>query len=135
MLATLIFVAGLGQLSVPIASAQVPVQLQWRTSLQVLPRLHRQMYWVYGGYTVLAIIAFAILSLLNAQEMADGSTLARCLCGYMAIFWCLRLCLQPFLAVKPHLRTWWLTLGYHALTIPFAFFTFVYGYAALQPLR
>jgi hypothetical protein len=49
-LADLIRVAGAGQLGVLVASALVPVRLNWKRDLAGLPRLHRQMYWTYGGY-------------------------------------------------------------------------------------
>ena len=51
-LSRLIFLAGLGQVGVLIASALVPFRLNWRDELRGLSRLHRQMYWVYGGYVV-----------------------------------------------------------------------------------
>jgi len=66
--ASLIFTAGVGQLAVLIASALVPFRLNWRAELQCLSRLHRQMYWVYGGYIVLSIVAFAALSILNPRD-------------------------------------------------------------------
>ena len=44
LLATLIFAAGAGQLCVLIASALVPLRLNWRETFQSLPRLHRQMW-------------------------------------------------------------------------------------------
>jgi hypothetical protein len=118
-LALAIFVAGCAQLCVLIASSLVPLRLQWRTSLGGLPRLHRQLYWIYGGYVVLAIIANGVVCILNADELAAGSTLARCLCAYIAIFWGVRLSLQAVLDVKEHLTAWWLHLGYHALTLMF----------------
>src|SRR5579863_5070244 len=62
----LIFLAGLGQATILFASALVPFQLNWRDELRGLPRLHRQMHCVYGGYVVLSIIAFASLSIFNA---------------------------------------------------------------------
>jgi hypothetical protein len=37
--------------------------------------------------------------------------------------------------VKDFLYAWWLKLGYLALTILFAGFTFVYGYAVLWPAK
>ena len=55
MLTRLIFAAGVGQLGVLIASALVPVRLNWRDELRGLSRLNRQMHWVYGGYVVLSI--------------------------------------------------------------------------------
>ncbi|HEV3331472.1 MAG TPA: hypothetical protein VG096_10850, partial [Bryobacteraceae bacterium] len=72
-----IFFAGVGQLGVLVASALVPFRLNWREELRCLSRLHRQMYWVYGGYVVLSIIAFAAISILNASELASGTGLAR----------------------------------------------------------
>jgi hypothetical protein len=132
-LTNLITLAGVCQLGVLIASALVPIRLRWRTELSVLSRLHRQMYWVYGGYVVLAIVAFGLISLFNAEEMASGSGLARSFCGYIAVFWTIRLTLQAVLDVKAHLTAWWLKVGYHTLTILFLCFALTYGYAALRP--
>jgi hypothetical protein len=129
----LIFLAGLGQLSVLTASALVPLRLNWRREFEVLSRLHRQMYWVYGGYVVLSIIAFGVISLVNAHELASGTRLARSVCAYIAIFWAIRLSLQPVLDVKEHLKTWWLAAGYRLLTVLFAFFVTVYALAATLP--
>jgi hypothetical protein len=134
LLARLIVLAGVGQLGVLVASALVPVQLHWRQQLEVLPRLHRQMYWVYGGYVVLSIVAFAALSLVDAQELASGSGLARGVSAYVAVFWGVRLLLQGVFDVRGHLTTWWLKAGYAALTVMFALFTGVYAWAAL-PIR
>jgi hypothetical protein len=133
MLKTLIIVAGAGQLSVLVASALVPIRLQWRTELSSLPRLHRQMYWVYGGYTVMGIIALGLISLFNAEALASGSRLSRSVCAYGAVFWGVRLSLQTVLEVEEHLTLWWLKAGYHTLTALFSFFTLVYGYAAFWP--
>ena len=65
----LIFAAGLGQASILIASAQVPFRMNWKKDLASLSRLHRQMYWVYGGYVVLSIIAFSIISLMHSPRV------------------------------------------------------------------
>jgi hypothetical protein len=129
----LIFFAGIGQLGILIASALVPFRLRWREELRCLSRLHRQMYWVYGGYVVLAISAFGLISLFNARELANGGGLARGVCGYICVFWGVRLALQWVFDVKAHLSTWWLRLGYYTLTILFACFTLLYGLAALRP--
>ena len=131
-LAQLILLAGIGQLGVLIASALVPIRLNWRHEFQSLSELHRQMYWVYGGYVVMSIVAFALISIFNAHELAEGSCLARAFCLYVAIFWGVRLVLQGVLAVKPHLVTWWLKVGYHSLTVLFLFFTLLYGWAAVH---
>lgn len=130
-LPALILAAGIGQLAVLIASALVPIRLSWRTELQSLPKLYRQMYWVYGGYVVLSIIAFGLISMLHGAELSSGSGLTRSFCLYVAVFWGIRIGLQAMFDVKEHLNTWWLKLGYHTLTVLFITFTIIYGCAAL----
>ena len=132
MLGSLIFMAGIGQLAILIASALVPFRLNWRAELQCLSRLHRQMYWVYGGYIVLSTVAFAALSILNSRELASGSALARGFCAYVAVFWGIRVGLQAVFDVRDHLTTWWLKAGYFMLTLMFAALTVVYAWAALS---
>lgn len=132
-LTTLIFFGGLGQLSILTAAAIVPFQLNWKEVLAPLPRLHQQMYLVYGGYIVLAIIALGLLSVIYCQELAAGSPLARGVCCYVGVFWGFRLTLQPVFDVKDYLTTWWLTAGYHALTVLFLCLTILFLYAAFRP--
>lgn len=133
VLMSLIMLAGFGQLGVLIASALVPFQLDWKHSLASLPRLHRQMYWVYGGYVALGIVACGLICLFSARELASGSGLARGMCLYIALFWGLRLALQGVFDAKPYLTTWWLRLGYHTLTCLFIGFTLIFSFAALRP--
>ncbi len=130
---TLVFLAGAAHLGILIASALVPFQLSWEKELAVLSKLHRQMYWVYGGYVVLAIVSFALISMLNAEEIASGSGLARGFSLYVAVFWGVRVCLQLVFDVKEHLTAWWLKAGYHLLTVLFLCFTALYGWLALRP--
>jgi len=129
---TLIVLAGIGQLTLLIAAAQVPARLHWRTELQPLPRVHRQMHWVYGGYVTLSIAAFAALSILNARELASGSGLARGVCAYVALFWGVRLAFQGVFDMKPYLTRPWMKAGYAALTVLFASLTVIYGWVAIR---
>ena len=133
-LPNLIFLAGVLQLLVPIASAIVPLRLKWRSELNSIPKLHRQLYWTYGGYVVLAIVSFALICLFNARELASGSGLARGVCSYMAAFWGIRLCLQAVFDVKPFLTEWWLVVGYRTLTAVFVTLTAIFCAAALLPV-
>ena len=133
-LTDLIFVAGLGQLGILTASAMVPWGLQWKTELAPLPRLHRQMHWVYGGYVMLSIVAFASLSLFNARELASGTGLARGVCAYVAVFWAIRLSLQGIFDIKSYLTRPWMRAGYVLLGVMFASFTAIYGWAAVRAL-
>ncbi|MDA0660937.1 MAG: hypothetical protein O2931_10460 [Planctomycetota bacterium] len=134
ILASLIFLAGICQLSVLIASALVPIRLNWREEFRSLSNLHRQLYWVYGGYVVLSIVALALISLLNSVELASGSRLARSVCTYAAAFWGIRLALQGVFDVKQHLTTWWLRAGYYGLSVIFTLLTCIFACAAVWQL-
>ena len=132
-LADLILAGGVVHLGILVASALVPVRLNWQRDLLTLTRLHRQLFWVYGGYVVLSIVALGVISLANSEELAAGGRLARCFCGYVAVFWGVRLLLQLVLDAGEHLSAWWLRAGYHLLSILFLFLTAVFGYAAVRP--
>lgn len=127
----LIFIAGFCQLAVLIASALVPIRLKWKEDLQVLPKLHRQLYWIYGGYVVLSISSLCLICIFNAAELAKGSLLARSVCTYGAVFWGIRLSLQAVFDVQPYLTTWWLKAGYHTLTVLFATLAALFASAAV----
>lgn len=131
-LADLIRLAGVAQLSILVASSLVPFRLNFRRDLAPLSPLHRQLYWTYGGYVVMGIVTLGTVSLTCADELASGSRLARAVCIYGALFWGVRLALQAVLDVKEHLTAWWLTAGYHALTVLFLFNAAVYVYAAVS---
>ena len=132
--ANLIFLSGFFHLATLTASAQVPRELRFREDLPKLNPLLRQWVLVAGIYIVFNITAFGILSISLAQELASGSPLARAFCGYVALFWGLRLLIQCFVFnAKPYLTKWYLRIGYHTLTVLFLWQTAVYGYAAIGP--
>jgi hypothetical protein len=131
-LETLIFISGILHLGTLIGSAQVPKELNFKEELPKVSPLMRHWILVAGSYVVLNLIAFGVISLTLSIELASGSPLARAFCGYVAIFWGCRLVVQFFVFdAKPYLRNWFLTLGYHGLTVVFTWQTVVYGYAAL----
>lgn len=131
-LSLLIQLAGGAQLGILVASALVPSQLDWKSVFASMPKLHRQMYWTYGGYVVLAIIFNGAVCLAAAPELAAGGTLARMVSGYITLFWGVRVCLQAVFEVKPFLKTWWLRAGYHLLTLLFLAFTALFAYVTIH---
>ncbi|MGB8805609.1 MAG: hypothetical protein WCC93_11840 [Chthoniobacterales bacterium] len=120
------------QLLILIASASTPRVLDWRKNLAVLHPFLRKLFWVYGVFVVMVIIAFAVLTFRHADAMAAREPVARSLCLFIAIFWGARLLVQfAIFDARPFLTNWFYKTGFHALTIIFAFLTFVYGKAAL----
>src|SRR5262245_14505234 len=126
-----IFIVGLMQWSVLIASAYVPIHLKWKATFAILPRLHRQLIWCYAAFIAASIIALGLVCVSESVELASGSSLARAICIYGATFWGVRLALQAVFDVKPHLTTPWLHAGYHVLTVFFVSFVAVYAWAAI----
>src|SRR5690606_30744564 len=130
---TLIFVGGVLHIGTLLGSAQVPRELRFQDELSRLSPLLRQWVLTAGGYIVLNLIAFGALSLALAGELASGAPLARAVCGYIAVFWLVRLALQLFVFdARDYLRTWFVKLGYHGLTVVFTYHVLVYGFAALR---
>lgn len=128
---SLFLVAGAVQLLVLVASFSTPRVLRWREELASLPRLHRQLFWIYGGYIVMSIVTLALACLLLSGELASGGPLARAVCAYGAAFWGVRVGLQAVLDVRPFLTSAALRAGYHGLTVAFAALAVVYGAGAL----
>ena len=129
-----IFLGGLLHFSILTASALVPRVLKWKTALSSLDTMPRRIFWVYGAFIVLMIVGFGTLSVLFAADLASGSPLARGVCGFIAIFWGMRLLVQFFVFdATPYLKSWFLKVGYHALTIAFTLLTALYTLAAFQP--
>jgi hypothetical protein len=126
-----VFLTGIAQLCVLIASALVPFQLDWRTTLAPLPKLVRQLFWVYGFYVVLSIVSLGLICVFNAREIASGSGLSKAFCIYVAAFWGIRLMLQAVLDVKPFLTHLYLRVGYHLLTVLFVACTAVMVWCAI----
>ena len=128
----LLQLAAAAQLLILIASASTPRVLDWRKNLAVLHPFLRKLFWVYGVFVVMVIIAFAVLTFRHADAMAAREPVARSLCLFIAIFWGARLLVQfAIFDARPFLTNWFYKTGFHALTIIFAFLTFVYGKAAL----
>jgi hypothetical protein len=120
------------QLLILIASALTPRVLDWRKNLAVLHPLLRKLFWVYGVFIVMVIIAFATLTFRHADQMAAGEPVARSLCLFITIFWGARLLVQfAIFDPRPFLTNWIYRVGYHALTFTFTFLVLVYGKAAL----
>ena len=129
---TLLRVGGAIQLGILTASALVPGQLHWQTELRKLPPLSRHLIWVHGGYIVLMIASLGLLSICEASQLAEGSLLARTVCGFVALFWFARLAIQLVVFdARPYFVRRWLKVGHHALTVAFVCLTAIYGWLAI----
>jgi hypothetical protein len=134
-LKTFLVIGGILHFGILIASTLVPQVLDWRGELRKLPRLFAQLVWVHGGFIVLTIVGLGVISVTNAAELASGTLLARTICGFIAFFWGARLAVQFFyFSPKAYLTTLPLKIGYHALTVVFAYLSVVYAWSAVASL-
>lgn len=124
--------AGAAHLISLTAMIVAPLRLGWDEELARLPRLLRQMCNVYSLYTGGTIVACGLVSLTCADDLSNGSALARAVCGYIAVFWGVRLGLQIYYDFKPYLTNTRLRLGYHSLTLLFMAFVAFYGWVAAK---
>ena len=110
-----------------LAGLAVPRVLRWDRDLNKVDPLTRQLIWVHGGFIVLTVIAFGMITLTASESMLQGTPLAVGIAAFIGLFWLLRLLIQLF-CFDPHP---WLTnrfrkVGYRTLTFVFAYFSLVY---------
>ena len=91
LLSSALWLAGWGHFLVLGASFQVPARLGWKTDLAKLTPFNRKLMWTYGGFTVLTILAFGILTLTLHSEMLRGDRAALALAGFIGIYWSARI--------------------------------------------
>lgn len=109
-----------------------PIPPNWEQNLSRLPEVHRR-FAVTQNISIGAVIAACgLVSLLFAPLLVEGSTLARVICGGIALWWGGRLVVSRWLGVHRHLATPLLRIGYALLLAECALYLLGYGYLALR---
>ena len=85
-----------GHALVLVASSQVPKELEWHEDLQSLSSLNRKLLWTYGGFIVLTIVSFGILTAVFHGEFVAGNPVALGLSAMIAVFWGARILVDFF---------------------------------------
>jgi hypothetical protein len=86
-----LWLVGVAHFIVLTASFQVPYRLHWKKDLQQLMPFNRKLLWVQGGFTVLTIIAFGVLTLVLHDELLRGDRAALALAAFVGIYWTARI--------------------------------------------
>ena len=86
-----LWLAGAAHFVILCASFQVPYRLRWRQDLQQLMPFNRKLLWVQGGFTVLTIVAFGVLTLVLHTEMLRGDRAALALACFVGTYWTARI--------------------------------------------
>ncbi len=128
--------AGVLHFGLLLAASNVPRVLDWRNELSKVNSLSRQLILVHGGFIVLTIVAFGLITLVASAELVGGTLIALLVCAFIGVFWFTRLMIQLFyFDARPWLTTWWRKYGYAALYGVFAYLATVYLAAAWVNLR
>jgi hypothetical protein len=93
-LARLVFLAGVGQILLALASLAIPKVLRFQEETAKLRPLLRQMFWTYAAYILCTNLAFGLVSAFGAGWLLDGSPLAAAVTGFMALYWGARVVIQ-----------------------------------------
>jgi hypothetical protein len=86
--------AGILQLVIAAANFFAPAKLHYRENLAKVSPIIRQIFTVHSIYIVLVLIGFGLICLLFPNDLCGGGALGRFLCGFLAVFWGLRVVLQ-----------------------------------------
>ncbi len=115
------------------AGLVMPGVVGLRRHLLVLPTFIRQLFWVYYAFIGLSLICFGLGTFFLAEQLASGTPLARAVCGFLALFWSVRLVAGTFVFdLRPYLTNHWRRAGLMAANLVFACLPVIYGWVALQ---
>src|SRR5687767_3207951 len=89
-----LIVSGIGHVVLCAGSLLVPRALRWKTNLQNLKPLLRQMFWTYAGYILVTNFAFGIVSIFGSAELVNRSFLATAITLFIALYWLARIVIQ-----------------------------------------
>jgi hypothetical protein len=125
--------AGVMHLGLIAAGLLMPRVVNLRTHIATLPPFIARLFWVYYAFIGTCLVSFGALSLFGAAELASGTALARAVCGFLAVFWTLRLVAAAFVFdVRPYLTNDWLKAGYQLTNVAFALLPVIYLWAAVK---
>ena len=115
------------------AGLLMPGVVGMRNHLATMPDFIRKLFWVYYTFIGLCLIAFGTGTFIFAEELASGTTLARALCGFLALFWTVRFFVASFVFdLKPYLTNRWRRVGLWAANAVFTVLPVVYGWVAVK---
>jgi len=135
-LTLLLKLAGLLHLGLLCAGLLMPRVVGLRVHLATLPRFIRRLFWVYYVFIGLCLVGFGLLTFTLAGTLAEGSTLARALCLFLAAFWSLRLIAATVVFdLSPYLTNVYRRIGYHAINLVFVYLPVVYVLAVWKGAR
>jgi hypothetical protein len=104
----------------------------WREAKSLSP-FALGLFRTYYCFIGLCLLSFGLGSWFFSAELTDGSPLARAICGFLAVFWLIRLVASIWvLDVRPYLTNFGWRLGYQATNVVFGCLPFIYAWLAIR---
>ena len=123
--------AALTHLGLIAAGLLMPGVVGLRTHLASVPPFVRSLFWVYYSFIGLSLVSFGLGTFLLAEDLASGTRLARAVCGFLMVFWTVRLVAAHFIFdLRPYLTDPWRRIGLRLANLVFAALPVVYGWVA-----
>jgi Na+/H+ antiporter NhaD/arsenite permease-like protein len=107
-----------------------PIPRDWDKNLAALPLTHRRFAIAQNVFIGGVIAVLGLVCLFFAEELASGDTLARVICGVIALWWAARLAVLPFLGVIEHLNRVHLRVGFGLLMLQCALYALFFALLA-----
>jgi len=127
----LVALAGLAQIALVVGSLIIPGILNWKTELEKVQTLIKQMFWTYAAYILVINLCFGLLSIFAVAELLNKSLMSLLVCGFIAMYWISRILIQFFYFDKTSFPTGrWHRFAEILLIILFVFLSIVYSMAS-----
>ncbi len=131
LLVNLLKAAGLMHLGILSAGLLMPQVVGIKRHLAPLPPFINSLFWVYYTFIGACVIGFGLFTYLMAGQLVMGTTMARGVLVFLALFWLLRIVVAVFIFdMTPYLTSKLMHVGYWCTNAVFVYFTVVYALAA-----
>lgn len=125
-------IVGVVHLIILGANLVLPGILDFKGELSKVTPIVRQIFMVHHAYIMLILALFAALCLGFPEELGGASRLGTFMCGFMALFWLIRLPVQFFFYDEETKRLH--MLGHWAFSFALVFVAAVLSIAAVRGL-
>lgn len=123
--------AGYLQIALSIGSLVIPKLLNWKSELNKVSKIIRQMFWTYAGYILVINLSFGLVSVFGANELLEKSFLSKLISVFIFLYWLTRIIIQFFyFDTKSAPQGLIYKVGEVALVALFIFLTIIYGWVS-----
>jgi hypothetical protein len=131
LMIALLKAAGLMHLGILCAGLLMPQVVGIKRHLAPLPPFINSLFWVYYTFIGACVIGFGLFTFFMAEQLATGTTIARGVLTFFALFWLLRILVAVFVFnMTPYLTSKMMHVGYWCTNAVFVYFTAVYAVVA-----